>query len=57
MRILPRSVYILVLNYANMVQENFSEIEIYVNEIDTSNESFEELIRFRSQEIFNCLFG
>lgn len=43
------------INYSNLMNENLLEIEKYINEIEIINESYSELIRFKSQEIFNCL--
>lgn len=43
------------IDYSKLLHDNILEIEIYNNEIESKNEFYKELIRFRAQDIFNCL--
>lgn len=43
------------INLSKLVDDNFSEIELYNEEIEVLNESFEELVRFRVESILNRL--
>lgn len=43
------------IDYWKLLQDNLSQIEIYNNEIETMNTTFNELIRFRVQKLFNLL--
>lgn len=41
--------------FSEMINERFSEVEKYGKEIEDLNESYDELIRHRSQKIFNSI--
>lgn len=41
------------INFSELIHNNINEIQKYIDEIDSLNDSYEELIRFKSQEIFN----
>ena len=43
------------VNYSKIFVDNSVKIENYINEIEVLNHSYEELTRFKSQEIFNKL--
>lgn len=43
------------INYSNLIDDNIVEIELYNDEISTTNESFEELVRYKVQHIFNLI--
>ena len=45
----------LSIDYPKLLEENFVKIETYNNEIEVENKLYGELIRFRSQELFNAL--
>jgi hypothetical protein len=43
------------VDYPKLYSENSIDIESYSDEIDSLNEQYKELIRFRSQDLFNVL--
>ncbi|HRE76752.1 MAG TPA: hypothetical protein PLL09_02890 [Flavobacterium sp.] len=45
------------VGYSNLLEYKIHEIEKYINEIEENNNSFKELIRFRSQELSNILLS
>lgn len=45
------------IDYSKLITDNMSEIESYVNQIETINESYRELIRFRVHDVYNSLFN
>jgi hypothetical protein len=45
-----------VVNYEKLYEKNMENIDLYIKETERMNESFPELIRHRSQEVFNLLY-
>lgn len=44
-------------DFSKLIDDNFVQIEKYIDEIEIANESFKELIRFRVQDFFNLIFN
>lgn len=44
------------INYSKLYENNMTQIESYIDEIEVANDSFSELTRFHAQEIFNKLY-
>lgn len=44
------------INYSKLYENYMFQIESYIEEIETANDSFSELVRFHAQKIFNKLY-
>lgn len=43
------------INYSQLYENNKTQIDSYIEEVEAENQTFSELTRFHAQEIFNTL--